>query len=58
MGLLVMYLFVFFTHSDYSLKKKKKKKKHSRNSLMAQWVKDPALSLQWLELLLWCGLEH
>ena len=25
-----------------------------RNSLVVQWVKDPALSLQWLGLLLWC----
>jgi len=25
-------------------------------SLMVQWVKDLALSLQWLGFLLWCGL--
>ena len=25
---------------------------------VAQWVKDQALSLQWLRLLLWCGFDH
>ena len=27
------------------------------NSLVAQWVKDSALSLLWLWLLLWCGFD-
>ena len=27
------------------------------SSLVAQWVKDPALSLLWLGSLLWCGLN-
>ena len=26
-------------------------------SLMAQWAKDPALSLLWLWLLLWCAFD-
>ena len=30
------------------------KKSHSRNSLVVQQMKDPALSLQWLGSLLWC----
>ena len=25
--------------------------------LVAQWVKDPALSLLWLRLLLWCAFD-
>ena len=29
----------------------------SWRSLESQWVKDPALSLQWLGLLLWCGFD-
>ena len=29
----------------------------NRSSLVAQWVKDPALSLQWLWLLLWHGFD-
>ena len=32
-------------------------KKHPRNSLVDQQVKDLALSLQWLGLLLWCSFE-
>ena len=28
------------------------------NSLVAQWVKDLVLSLQWLELLLWHVFHH
>ena len=27
------------------------------SSLVAQWVKDPVLSLQCLRLLLWCGFD-
>ena len=33
------------------------KKGISQGSLVAQWVKDPALSLQWLRSLLWCGFD-
>ena len=28
-----------------------------QSSLVAQWVKDPVLSLLWLWLLLWCGFD-
>ena len=31
----------------------KKEKKNYQSSLVMQWVKDPVLSLQWLESLLW-----
>ena len=27
-----------------------------QSPLVAQWIKDPALSLVWLRLLLWCGV--
>ena len=30
---------------------------HIESSLVAPWVKDPALSLLWLELLLWQGFN-
>ena len=35
---------------------KKKRERENWNSLVAQQVKDPVLSLLWLVLLLWCGL--
>ena len=36
------------------LKKKRKNKSHTTwSSLVAQWVKDPVLSLRWLRSLLW-----
>jgi len=28
------------------------------SSLVAKWVKDPAMSQQWLRWLLWCGLDR
>ena len=31
--------------------------KHGRSSLVAQQVKDPALSLLWLRSLLWCRFD-
>ena len=31
--------------------------KEGRSSLVAQWVKDPVLSLQWLRSLLWRGFN-
>ena len=32
-------------------------KRHSGSSSVAQWVKDPALSLQWLGSLLWLRFD-
>ena len=39
--------------SGMALKRQKKKKKKEKNSLVAQQVKDPSLSLPWLGLQLW-----
>ena len=36
---------------------KKMQLKTSKSSCVAQHVKDPALSQQWLESLLWCGFD-
>jgi len=33
------------------------KKMALKSSLLVQWVKDPALSPQWLGLPLWCGVR-
>ena len=32
-------------------------KRNKQSSHVAQWIKDPALSLQWLKLLLWHGFD-
>ena len=38
-------------------KKSNWKKSREGSSPLVQWVKDPALSLQWLMLLLWCWFD-
>ena len=43
--------------SGLAQKSKKKKKKRSRAPRVAQWIKDPVLSLLWYRSLLWHGFD-
>ena len=49
---------MFFVHFSFGLLKAQdevtKKITHVRSFLVAQWTKDPALSLQWFRSLMWC----
>ena len=51
-------LSMFFVHFSFGLLKAQdevtKKITHVRSFLVAQWTKDPALSLQWFRSLMWC----
>ena len=48
-----IYFFAFLSDSFFSIKLKIR----HQSSLVAQGIKDSALSLLWLALLLWCGFD-
>ena len=52
-------LLCFFSHPQRELKAQEGllRDRKLQSSLVAQWVKDPALSLLWLWLLLWQGFN-